>query len=87
MSREIAFTTDAWEEYLAWQKQDKKIVKKINQLLKECQRDPFVGTGKAEQLKGNFSGAWSRRITQEHRLVYTVSDTEIRVVACRFHYK
>ena len=70
-----------------WQSQDKKILKKINQLLKECRRDPFTGIGKPEQLRGNLSGAWSRRINHEHRLVYLVTDEDIRVIACRYHYQ
>lgn len=86
MSRTISFTTDGWEDYLYWQGRDKQLLKKINQLLKDCQRDPFAGIGKPEPLRHELSGAWSRRITDEHRLVYLVTDDEIRVAACRYHY-
>lgn len=86
MSRTISFTADGWEDYLYWQGHDKQILKKINQLLKDCQRDPFAGIGKPEPLRHELSGAWSRRITDEHRLVYIVVDNDIRVLACRYHY-
>ncbi len=68
----VAFTDDSWNEYLYWQQTDKQILKKINQLLKEIKRDPFSRIGKPEALKHEFSGCWSRRITDEHRLVYEV---------------
>ena len=67
---ELVFMTPAWEDYLYWQKTDKKILKRINRLIKEIQRDPFKGIGDPEPLRFNWSGYWSRRITQEHRLVY-----------------
>ncbi len=86
MNRAISFTGDGWEDYLYWQSHDKQILKKINQLLKDCQRDPFSGIGKPEQLRHELSGSWSRRITDEHRLVYLVVDDEIRIVCCRYHY-
>lgn len=86
MSRTISFTDDGWEDYLYWQGHDKQILKKLNQLLKECLRDPFAGTGKPEPLRHELSGAWSRRINDEHRLVYLVVDNDIRVIACRYHY-
>ena len=86
MSKTISFTTDGWEDYLYWQNHNKQILKKINQLLKDCQRNPFSGIGKPEQLRHEMSGAWSRRITEEHRLVYLPSDSDIRVLACRYHY-
>lgn len=86
MSRTISFTVDGWEDYLYWQGHDKQILKKVNQILKDCQRDPFAGIGKPEPLRHELSGAWSRRITDEHRLVYIVVDDEIRVSACRYHY-
>ncbi len=86
MSRSISFSPEGWEDYLYWQTQDKKIAKKVNQLLKHCQRDPFLGIGKPEPLKNELSGAWSRRITEEHRLVYLVTNEEIRVFGCRYHY-
>lgn len=86
MSRSISFATDAWEDYLYWQAHDKQVLKKINQLLKDCQRSPFSGIGKPEQLRHELTGTWSRRITDEHRLVYLVTDHDIRVLACRYHY-
>ncbi len=86
MSRQLTFTSEAWEDYLYWQSNDKQILKKINQLLKDRQRDPMAGIGKPEALRGDLSGSWSRRINDEHRLVYIVSGNEIRVSACRYHY-
>lgn len=85
-SRNIEWTDDAWKEYLYWQNQDKKTLKRINLLIRECQRPPFNGTGKPEALKANLSGFWSRRIDEKHRLVYEVSDSRISIVQCRFHY-
>jgi toxin YoeB len=86
MSRDLGFTSEAWEDYIYWQANDKKILKRVNQLLRDCQRDPFLGIGKPEPLRGDLSGFWSRRIDDEHRLVYLVSDNEIRIAACRYHY-
>jgi toxin YoeB len=86
VTRIVAFTAPGWEDYLYWQTQDKRVLKKVNELIKDCQRSPFEGIGKPEPLRGDLAGAWSRRITDEHRVVYTVSDKEIRVVACRYHY-
>ena len=86
MSRAVSFTADGWEDYLYWQSHDKQILKKINQLLKDCGRDPFSGIGKPEQLRHELAGSWSRRITDEHRLVYVVINDEVRVSACRYHY-
>ena len=85
-NRNIEWTDNAWEEYIYWQTQDKKILKRINALIKECQRTPFQGTGKPEPLKANLSGFWSRRIAEKHRLVYEVTDERIYIVQCRFHY-
>lgn len=82
----LTFTKNAWEDYLYWQKTDKKIVKKINGLIKEIQRTPFEGSGKPEQLKYDLTGYWSRRINHEHRLVYQAVDEELKIYACRFHY-
>lgn len=78
--------SNAWEDYLYWQNNDKQKVKRINALLKEIQRDPFKGTGKPEALKENLSGWWSRRINQEHRIVYRVTSTDIEIAQCRHHY-
>ena len=86
MSRNIIFIPDAWDTYLYWQGQDKKTLKRINQLIQASLRTPFEGIGKPEPLKENLSGYWSRRIADDHRLVYRVTDTEIVIVACRFHY-
>lgn len=86
MSRRLTFTAQAWEDYLYWQGHDKQLLKKLNQLLKDCQRDPLSGIGKPEPLKNDLSGAWSRRINDEHRLVYIVNDDEIRVSSCCYHY-
>ncbi len=82
----ITFSENAWEDYLYWQAVDKKIVKKINSLLKDIQRCPFDGIGRPESLKYDLSGYWSRRIDHEHRLVYKVVNSEILVYSCRFHY-
>ena len=86
MSRNIVFIPDAWDAYLYWQGQNKKTLKRINQLIQASLRTPFEGIGKPEPLKENLSGYWSRRIADDHRLVYRVTDTEIVIVACRFHY-
>ena len=83
---EVLFIDEAWEDYLYWQKHDKKMLRKINNLLKEIDRDPFKGTGSPEPLKHNLSGYWSRRINIEHRLVYRVINKQIRVIQCRYHY-
>jgi len=82
----ISFRDRAWQDYLYWQETDKKILKRINLLIKDIQREPFAGLGKPEQLKHQFSGFWSRRITDEHRLVYTFSNDELIIVQCRYHY-
>ena len=85
MSRNYVFVPEAWEQYLYWQGQDKKTLKRINILIEAASRDPFQGLGKPEPLKGNLSGYWSRRISDSHRLVYRATDTELVIVACRFH--
>ena len=82
----ITFTQNAWEDYTYWQSVDKKLVKKINELLKDIKRNPFDGIGKPEALKYDLAGYWSRRVDHEHRLVYQVKDETILVYACRFHY-
>jgi len=83
----LCFSDDAWDDYLYWQQHDKKILKKINRLIKEIQREPFEGIGEPEPLKYNWSGYWSRRITIEHRLVYKVSDDNLMIAQCRYHYR
>ena len=83
---QLLFLHSAWEDYLYWQKIDKKILRKINSLIKECIRDPFNGLGSPEPLKFDLSGLWSRRINQEHRLVYKIEDKHMIIVQCRYHY-
>lgn len=80
------FVEESWDDYLFWQKTDKKILKRINELLKDISRNPFTGLGKPEPLKHKYTGCWSRRITSEHRLIYQVTYDEIRILKCRFHY-
>lgn len=82
----LSFSDDAWDDYLYWQGQDKKVLKKINKLIKEIQRTPFEGTGEPEPLKYNWSGYWSRRITIEHRIIYKVTDNTVLIAQCRYHY-
>lgn len=82
----LIFSTNAWEDYLYWQQNDKSTLKKINTLIKEIQRSPFEGKGKPEPLKYELSGYWSRRINTEHRLVYKVDSDSIYIIACRYHY-
>ena len=82
----ITYTSDCWDEYLYWQQTDKQTLKKINQLLKYIKRDLFNGIGKPKPLKYEFSGCWSGKITDEHRLVYEVIKYSILVISCRFHY-
>lgn len=84
---ELSWQTQAWEDYLYWQQTDKKVLMRINDLIKDCLRSPFSGIGKPEPLKGKYSGFWSRRITDEHRLVYAVRDKSIYILQCRFHYE
>jgi toxin YoeB len=83
----ISFKDSAFEQYCQWEKDDCKIYEKINHLITEIRRDPFRGTGKPEPLKRNLSGHWSRRITEEHRLVYQVLPDQVIIVSCKFHYK
>ena len=80
------FTDDAWKDYVFWFENDKKQLKKINELIKEIDRTPFEGNGKPEALKYDMKGYWSRRIDHEHRLVYKVDDDSIVFIAFRFHY-
>lgn len=82
----ITFSQNSWEEYLSWQSEDKKILKKINSLIKDIQRNPYQGLGKPEPLKYDLAGLWSRRIEREHRLVYQVTGDELFVYSCRYHY-
>jgi toxin YoeB len=86
MSRNLAWTEAGWSDYVYWQSQDKKTLKRINKLIDNTIRIPFEGIGKPEPLKENLSGFWSRRIDDTHRLVYAVTDTHIIIIACRYHY-
>lgn len=86
MTRRLTFTPDAWDDYLYWQSQDKKTLKRINQLLRDVSREPFTGIGKPEPLRENLAGYWSRRIDDANRLVYAVEEQAIIVVACRYHH-
>lgn len=80
------FVDESWEDYLYWQNTDKKKLRKIYELLKDIARNPFDGTGKPEPLKHKYSGFWSRRIDDEHRLIYKYEDNEIQIAKCRFYY-
>jgi len=80
------FVDESWEDYLYWQSTDKKILKRINELLKDISRTPYSGIGKPEPLRHNYKGFWSRRIDNEHRLIYQVKENEIYILKCRFHY-
>jgi len=82
----LSWADNAWEDYLYWQNTDKKILKRINLLIKDINRQPFIGIGEPEPLKHNWSGYWSRRISREHRLVYKITCDTIIVVQCRYHY-
>lgn len=77
----------AWDDYLEWQKEDKKMLKKINSLIEETLRNPTEGIGKPEPLKHELTGAWSRRINHEHRLVYMFDETTVTILSCRTHYQ
>ena len=80
------FVEESWEDCVYWQKTDKIKLKRINELLRDIARTPFHGIGKPEPLKYKYSGFWSRRIDEEHRLIYRVKDDEILIAKCRFHY-
>jgi toxin YoeB len=82
----IVFTENAWSDYISWQHDDKSMIRKINELIKDIQRTPFEGLGKPEPLRFDLSGIWSRRINQEHRLIYNVIGKELLIYACRYHY-
>ncbi len=86
MNRLLAWTDEAWADYLFWQTQDKKTLKRINRLLTDVKRSPFSGIGKPETLRENLAGFWSRRIDESNRLVYAVSDSHITVISCRYYY-
>ena len=82
----LVFADNAWEDYLHWQQTDKAMLRRINLLIRDIQREPFTGLGKPEPLKFNFAGYWSRRIDDEHRVVYKVTDDEIIIAQLRGHY-
>ncbi|RMA80952.1 Txe/YoeB family addiction module toxin [Umboniibacter marinipuniceus] len=86
MTRKVSFTKAAFDDYVYWQSQDKKTLRRINKLVDDTLREPFEGIGKPEPLKENLSGFWSRRIDGEHRLVYAVDDLAITIISCRYHY-
>lgn len=82
----LIFHAQAWEDYLHWQETDRKILERLNFLINESARTPFAGIGKPEPLRGALAGWWSRRLTQEHRLVYRLSDGGLLIAQCRYHY-
>lgn len=86
MSRKLAWTDEAWKDYIYWQTQDNKTLKRINKLINDTMRQPFEGIGKPEPLRENLSGFWSRRIDDTDRLVYAVDDDFITIISCRYHY-
>jgi toxin YoeB len=82
----LVFAEEAWDDYLYWQKHDKRVLERINKLIKEVVREPFAGVGKPEALKHALSGYWSRRITDEHRMVYRVDNGSLLIAQLRYHY-
>jgi toxin YoeB len=86
MARLYVFTPSAWADYIYWQGQDKKTLKRINMLIEATAREPFTGIGKPEPLRGDLTGCWSRRIDDVNRLVYQVTDSELQIISCRYHY-
>lgn len=83
----LSWTKDAWDDYLYWQTQDRKTLKRINTLLRDMKRNPFDGIGKPEPLKWEYQGAWSRRINSANRIIYTVIDEQLCILSCRDHYE
>ncbi len=86
MTRLLAWTDEAWGDYVYWQGQDRKAIKRVNKLISDAKRSPFDGIGKPEPLKENLSGFWSRRIDETNRLVYAVTDEHLTIISCRYHY-
>ena len=86
MSRKLAWTDEAWADYVYWQSQDRKTLKRINKLIEDTKRQPFEGIGKPEPLRENLSGFWSRRIDDSNRLVYVVDNEFLTIISCRYHY-
>jgi toxin YoeB len=83
---DVVFMTDGWEHYTYWQSEDKKTLKRINQIINDIKRSPFEGIGKPEPLKHDLQGYWSRRIDSQNRIIYRIEENQIRILACRFHY-
>jgi toxin YoeB len=86
MSRKLAWTQAAWDDYIYWQGEDKKTLKRTNKLIEATMREPFEGIGKPEPLRENLAGFWSRRIDDTNRLVYAADDEYLTIIACRYHY-
>jgi toxin YoeB len=86
MTRKLAWTDEAWEDYIYWQGQDRKPLKRINQIIAGAMREPFEGIGKPEPLRENLAGFWSRRIDDTNRLIYAVEDEYLIIISCRYHY-
>ncbi|MBK1646920.1 Txe/YoeB family addiction module toxin [Thiocapsa imhoffii] len=86
MTRRLAWTGEAWSDYLYWQSQDRKTLKRLNALIADSLRTPFTGLGKPEALRENLSGFWSRRVDETNRLVYAVDDAYLTIISCRYHY-
>lgn len=84
---DVIFHDHAWEQYLYWQTEDRRVLRKLNELIRDCQRSPYSGLGKPEPLKDQLSGWWSRRITDEHRLVYRLAGGSIEIAQWRWHYQ
>jgi toxin YoeB len=87
MAEVLAWTKEAWKDYIYWQSQDKKTLRRINKIISETQRSPFEGIGKPEPLKENLTGFWSRRIDESNRLVYVVDNKLLTIISCRYHYE
>ncbi len=85
-TRRLAWTNEGWDNYVYWQSQDKKTLKRINKLIAAIKAEPFSGIGKSEPLKENLSGFWSRRIDESNRVVYAVTDSHVTIISCRYHY-
>jgi len=86
MTRKLAWTGEAWDDYLYWQGQDRKTLKRINRLIEAAMREPCAGLGKPEPLRENLAGFWSRRIDETNRLVYAVHEQDLTILSCRYHY-
>jgi toxin YoeB len=87
MKRDVVFKGSSFADFNEWQEKDLKIFQKIAELIEEIRRNPFAGKGKPEPLKHHFSGYWSRRITEEHRLIYAVNEAEVLILSCKYHYQ